>query len=299
MERIHRKNTLKPETHRTPTKKHAVLTFCVLAYAGSWLISIPYILSEWGIINGDFRWAFTVKPFAGPFFAAFFLTRKHAGIKGVTQLRKQMLAVKAGLSMYLGVLFGLPILLTTGICAVPGAIAGFTGLTPAFFISYPLYFAAVFIAGGPLGEEPGWRGFALPEMQRLFGPLKGTFLLGIIWTGWHLPDFLTSAQGGGPGIPLSTILINLILFFFLIEAMSILLTWIYNTRQQSLFLVMLAHASINTTQLGIVPMFPTLTISALNAVAAGVFGLCALVLIAGTKGVLGYQCSIENSKQLI
>jgi uncharacterized protein len=43
------------------------------------------------------------------------------------------------------------------------------------------------LLGGPLGEEAGWRGFALPRLQRLFDPVTSSLLLGFLWANWHLP----------------------------------------------------------------------------------------------------------------
>lgn len=40
------------------------------------------------------------------------------------------------------------------------------------------------------GEEPGWRGFALPRLIDRFGPITGTIVLGILWAIWHLPLFI-------------------------------------------------------------------------------------------------------------
>jgi len=45
------------------------------------------------------------------------------------------------------------------------------------------------LLGGPLFEEPGWRGFALPRLEARFGPLCASMLLALLWVGWHLPLF--------------------------------------------------------------------------------------------------------------
>jgi CAAX protease family protein len=42
---------------------------------------------------------------------------------------------------------------------------------------------------GALGEETGWRGYALPQLQRRFGPLASSLMLALVWFGWHLPQF--------------------------------------------------------------------------------------------------------------
>ena len=175
-----------------------------------------------------------------------------------------------------------------GIIIQPGA-GEFPRVKPTLLIRYPLTFIAVLFGGGPLGEEPGWRGFALPRMQFRYGPLWGTLLLGVLWTGWHLPDFLTSAQGGGPVTGFSAFLTNFPIFFLLVMALAIIFTWIFNHTKGSIFIALLAHASVNTPQVVLVPLFPSLNTTSLNLAALIGFGVPALLILLFTRGKLGYK----------
>jgi uncharacterized protein len=287
-------NSITPQPSRIKRlmAKHPLFSFIFLAYSLSWVISIPFILSEWGILKGDMRLVFAIKSF-GPFIAAVVMTRILEGSEGIKRLRQSIRQTRAGWGLYLSVLLGIPALLIIGIVIQPGTLQGFQGVKPLLAVTYFFAFILVFFGGGPLGEEPGWRGFALPRLQSGFGPLAGTLLLGVVWTCWHLPDFLTSAQGGGPGTGFSTFLINFSEFLVLVESLSILFTWIYNRTKGSLFFVLLAHTSVNTPQVVLTPLFPALDTTKLNLAALIGFGLSALMVLILTRGKLGYR--IEQS----
>ena len=275
-------------------RQHPLVFFFLIAYAFSWIMSIPFVLSEWGILHGDFRIAFILKSF-GPFLSAYIMTRIIEGKEGVLRLRQRIKQKRAGWQWYLFILLGIPALILLGIIIQPGALASFQGLKPLLLVSYPLTYIAVFFGGGPLGEEPGWRGFALPRMQPRYGSLWGTLLLGVLWTFWHLPDFLTSQQGGGPGTGLTPFLINLPIFLLLVIALAIILTWVFNHTQGSIFIATLAHASVNVPQVVLVPLFLALDMTRLNLAAIIGFGVPALLIVILTRGRLGYQPSQENA----
>lgn len=269
-----------------------------MAYLFSWIILIPYILSQWNILPNTeiFDVFFTLTAFAGPMLSACIMIRILEGKKAFKVFRKGIWKFNAGLKWYLFALVTIPAVMYLGFVILNGGIPTFEGLTTQFFASYPIYFVIVFFLGGPFPEEIGWRGFALPRMQSKFGPLKATLLLGILWAFWHLPHFLTTAQRGGPGSDISLLYFNLPIFIVLILAMSIILTWVFNSKQGNLFIVMLVHTSLNTFGT-IQPYFtnPVLRESDLSVVLG--LGLLALVILIFTKGRLGYyQFTLKENR---
>lgn len=275
-------------------KQYPLVFFFLMAYAISWIVSIPFILAEWGFLQGDFRIVFVLKSY-GPFAAAFIMTGILEGKEGLRLLRQRIRQRQAGWQWYVFIFIGIPALVLLGIVVQPGAAVGFVGIEPAIIIRYLLMYIVVIFGGGPLGEEPGWRGFALPKMQRRFGPLWGTLLLGVLWTGWHLPDFLTSAQGGGPGTGLDAFRVNFPVFLGLVLSLAVILTWIFNLTDGSLFTAILAHASVNTPQLVLVPLFPAVSVTQLNLAALVSFGTTALLIILLTRGRLGFPAKSDGS----
>jgi membrane protease YdiL (CAAX protease family) len=227
-------------------RRYPLVSFFLMAYAFSWILSIPAVLSAWGILPAaTFVVFFTIKSF-GPFMAAYIMTSVIEGREGVLRLRRSLRQVRAGWPWYAFILVGVPALLFLGIAILPGALASFQGIPPHFLAIYLVTFVLIFFGGGPLGEEPGWRGFALPRMQPRYGPLWGTLLLGALWAFWHLPDFLTVAQRGGPGTNFTRLaIINFPVFFVMVMAMAVIFTWVFNHTGGSVFIAILLHASIN------------------------------------------------------
>ncbi len=106
-----------------------------------------------------------------------------------------------------------------------------------------LYIGANLI-GGPLGEELGWRGFALDRLQKKWNALVASLVLGIIWAAWHLPLFFikgTPQQGLGFGT------FRFWLFCLLVVCLSVLTTWVYNNTHRSTLSAVLMHFMFNST----------------------------------------------------
>ena len=270
---------------RQVMREHPLFFYFLIAYAFSWITLIPYILSAWGLIQGDFTLVFALHTF-GPTLAAIIMTSVIEGREGLHRLRQRIRQRIAGWQWYLFILVGIPALLLLGIIIQPGTLASFQGLTPVILVSYPVYYFAVFFGGGPLGEEIGWRGYALPRMQPRYGPLWGTLLLGVLWCFWHLADFLTPVHGG--------FLTNFPMYFLEVMSLAIIFTWVFNHTGGSIFTAILAHTSVNTPELVWVPLFLAVDVTSMHLAYLIGFGVPALLILILTRGRLGYQPSQEQ-----
>jgi CAAX protease family protein len=142
-----------------------------------------------------------------------------------------------------------------------------------------------FFLGGPLGEEPGWRGFALPRLQRAYGPSVGSLILGSIWAFWHLPLFWAPAWNLPPTI------LNIVMFVIAAIAFTIVMTWVFNNTRGSLFMAVLVHTSFDTFLAILNKAFPVPIVNDYGSNVPVLLGLgvLAMVLIVLTRGRLGYQ----------
>ena len=268
-------------------RRYPLAAFFTMAYAFTWIISTPYVLSSWGILKGDYLPLFILKPFAGPTLSAVLVTAALDGKPGLRRLRERMSWRTARWRWVLISLVAIPALLLLGMLVQPSLAASFQGLTAKAVVSYPIYLVIVFF-GVALPEEIGWRGFALPRMQPRYGPLWGTLLLGVLWAFWHLLFFLTPDHGGGPGANPVQVLISFAIFLVMVVALSIIFTWVFNHTGGSVFMANLVHACIDTPQLVWVPLFLAASESTLDLACLIGFGLPALLILLLTRGRLGY-----------
>lgn len=110
-------------------------------------------------------------------------------------------------------------------------------------------FLYVLVLGGPLGEELGWRGYALTRLQSSYRPVVAATIVGLIWALWHAPLFAIDA----------TVQSSLPVMAFAAQILvtSFIYTWLWN-RTTSLPLVVFFHASFNTS-VGLFPILPQST----------------------------------------
>ena len=195
-----------------------------------------------------------------------------------------MRALASGPGWYLFTLIGIPLILVVGVIALPGAMASFKGLASLVPIPWLGQIVCVFLHG-PLGEEPGWRGFALPRLQRLHGPLVGSVILGPLWALWHLPFFWVLAWNFPPTVA------NILLFVIASIPVTIIMTWVFNNTKGSVLIAILGHWSFDFTFVILNLLFTAAIVTDYGSTLPVLVGLgtAALLVIALTRGHLGYQ----------
>ena len=279
--------------HQGLLARHPLVSFFVMAYAFSWLVWTPWVLGEDGagllpikLSDGTSGLLNAAAILAGPTLAAFIMTAATEGRAGVRRLLGRYVLWRVGIQWYLFALIGVPLIMLLGTVVVSGDLPNLGALGgPSYVLSYLAFFVLVFIFGGPLLEEPGWRGFALPRLERLHGPLVGTLILGVLWALWHLPEFLVpswAASSGGGGI------LGITEFVVITITFAIIITWVFNNTYASLLLAMLVHASIDTFGSALGEIFPAPAASSTLPLLIG-FGAVAVVLVVLTRGRLGYR----------
>jgi membrane protease YdiL (CAAX protease family) len=235
---------------------------------------------------------------AGPLISAFLILAVTSGKPGVLGLLRSYVHWRVGVQWYLVTLVGIQVLMFLSFVVVPGALADFVAPDWSFVPLYLSEFAfTLFLAGGPLLEEGGWRGFALPRLQRLHGPLAGTLILGALWGLWHLPFFFGPLAATGPDATFVSASIAFVLFSIGLIGLSIVMTWVLNNCGGSVLMAILAHAALDQAPV-FAALFPSTTpyyvsLSFQGMGIAIVFSIAALVVIVATRGQLGYQREVE------
>jgi len=208
-------------------RRHPVVTFFILAYAIAWGF-VPF---------GSFG-AF------GPLVAALIVIPLTQGLSGLKELGLRIIRWRVGW-IWWALAIGVPLgvhLVNAGLNVASGA--GLPSLTFSSLTTFLLLFAVRLVnpTEGPLGEHPGWQGFAQPALQADYSPLFTAMVLAPLVAGWHLPLFFM--EEGGLQLP--------ILVGGLVTTMAVTFwyTWLFNHTGGSLLLVIVAHDLEGTIQAG-------------------------------------------------
>jgi uncharacterized protein len=238
----------------------ALLPFFVITFALAWGILALFILlpeqmtAFFGQLSGRHP-LFFLAVYA-PAIAAWVIVARHAGPGGFGRYLSRALLWRCSLGWWAFLLIGIPVIFLAG-----SWYKGTLFTEPLPFSSWQALLAGLFFAAikGPM-EEFGWRGLALPLLQRKVTPLVAGLILGAIWGFWHLPAFLLSGtqQSEWSFAP----------FFLGCIALSVIVTQLFNASRGSILLPAVFHFTLMN------PIFPDAQpydTWLLIAVAAGVF----------------------------
>ena len=211
-------------------RRHRLVSFFVLAYVIAWG---PWPFYAAGMLPEP------MFPAIGPLVAALVVASITEGWAGLRELGSQIIRWRVGWQWY-AVAVAVP--LAVIFASVLGN-AGF-GATPDWskltLSAIAMTFAVRIInpLDGPLGEEPGYRGYAVPRMQARWSPLVSTAILGVLIAIWHLP-LIVNGQGTISYIGLPTTFC--VTFFYV---------WLFNRTGGSVLLTLLSHNVQGTITIG-------------------------------------------------
>jgi uncharacterized protein len=236
-----RSEGLNPEAETTGTAprnwaaRHDLVLYFVLAYLLSWALWPLVILNPTSS---------PLVPF-GPLIAAVIVALLAGGRHELWALLRQLGRWRVHPLWYVIALLGPFVLagLTAALAVAAGAPVRGTGDYTNWRAITFFFLSTVIIVG--LFEEVGWRGFALPRLQLRLDAIWAALVLGVLWALWHLPELISDPTGQRPPVQ----------FLLWALALSVIFSWLYNSTNGSLPIVIICHAAIDTAGRFMLPEF--------------------------------------------
>lgn len=227
---------------QTTLDVRTLIFFLTLSFGISWgaiallILFTDQIIALFGEINAS-NPLFILAVYA-PGLAGIFLVWRSYGLKGLGSFFRRLTLWRAPILWWLFLLLVIPAIVYTA-AAVKGTLSNPFPFSP-WYVVFPALVQSLFL--GPIGEEFGWRGLALPLLQRKFAPFWASLILGFIWAIWHAPAFVLSgtpqsAWSFGP-------------FFLGLVAITVILTPLFNASRGSLLIAVIYHLHMMN------PIFP-------------------------------------------
>ncbi len=225
-------------SHTTTTRAFP-LKFVLIAFAFTWAFWGLTVLEARGIISSLPVPALFLGAF-GPMLAAVILTAKEGGRARLRSLLSRVVRWRVAPFWYGVALLG-PIALQLLAMALNVVLGGPSPNLLAMVEALPtvLVLSVYMLIQVGIGEEIGWRGYALPKLQAGYSALISSVVLGVIWLLWHLPLFFNPATGYS--------ITPFWVFLVFLLPVSILITWVFNSTGGSVLIVMILHAALNAS----------------------------------------------------
>ena len=225
--------------------------FFGLAYFLTWALLAPWFYLFSVVLNHTIPWwLWLLAPVAylggvAPSVAGLVVTARTEGRSAVRRLVRSLVNGRLPVRWYLFTLLLPP--------AVTALSIGLVDYDPVIWRAFafgsvlrnvPVAYALA-LPFGPLGEELGWRGYALPRLLDRFGPLGATLIIGVMWTFWHVPMMLWMPGASIPDF-MGLTPFSVAVYLGHITAISAVMTMIYLRTGGSVLMAVLAHLAFNT-----------------------------------------------------
>ncbi len=224
--------------------------FFLLSFLFSWIVWAPQAAGVLGIAGVSIPAESPLNLLAvwGPALAAIIVAALATGRTGLRKLFGSLGQWRVGIQWYVLVL-----LLPAGMWLAGRVLdmllrrsyeleSVLSQVGPQYAMMLPFFI--IFALPSALGEEIGWRGFALPRLQGKYSALVSTVILGLLWALWQLPHNIGQGQTGTA----------LLLGVLSILPLTVLFTWVYNSTNGSLLLAWLFHAALIITGYLLAPL---------------------------------------------
>jgi uncharacterized protein len=225
-------------------RQHRLISFAVLAYVVSWT---PWACSAAGISLGTSFFP------GGPLVAALVVIAVADGRRGFRELGSRLVRWRVGWVWWV-VALGLPVLMVL----VTGAVSWWLGapapdLSRIVWLDVLVVLAVRLVNPGDsaLGEEPGFRGYAIPLAQDRWSPVVSAGVLGVVAAGWHVP-LVALGRLGWIGLPSTVVITFLYVWLFNRTGGSLLMTLLFHASQGALTFGMLADGDAAADRAGYV-----------------------------------------------
>ncbi|MGL5866920.1 MAG: lysostaphin resistance A-like protein, partial [Dermatophilaceae bacterium] len=243
------------------------------AFAVTWGIGALLVLAgpQVEALTGEFstRHPLYYLAVAAPSLSAIALTAVLEGRSGLRALVARVLRWRVHPGWYALILLGWPVAdllaraLQTAVTGAPFSDVVLNGTPPTpldqWYLAPMLLLATLILDAGPLGEELGWRGYALPRMLARWRPLPVAVVLGAVWGMWHLPAFFIAGTAqSDQGMGLGWLVLGCVFT-------SVLMTWLYLRTASVLVSGILVHLMNNSVAAGLWATVAVMTVPTLIA----------------------------------
>lgn len=221
-------------------KRQPLIAFFILAFGltwgGGWAADTFYTGST---VSGVMVLPFLLLS-PGPLLGALIVTAVTGGKAGVIALLRKFLIWRVGWRWYAIALLLTPAMFLVAIyvnvwLGAPNPGVALLAAAPGIFLAFAL--RLINPLDGPMKEELGWRGFALPYLQERYSTPVAYLILIAMVVVWHLPLVW---MGNMPAIAL-----------FGTASATILYGWIFNNTKGSVLMTLIAHATDGLVTTGI------------------------------------------------